>query len=297
MGNRLVDRLVESGNSYSWDEWTDFEENYFSKLGFEDNLLGMYNLQIHPSITGPITDPNWIHFLPSDTVDRLYSADNLKTEFPTIINETHERVTSELDINLNSLRDTLSATTRVDAPSDTAAQLKGVLADRLIRQLRGNVNLSKIQDNIRFPEEARMTLTEDGIDVLVTCHTNRNLQNIEIYSIENRAAFFGTAFGHDTYMFEKLRQSDLQPEFTAENVAFEVEGHSWYRSDPPQDSIIYKFTDQKGRVDFYEIQKPSTVFGNSWGDIEAMHESLNENEAKHVGYSSGDWYMLSGMCV
>lgn len=296
MGDRLVDELVDTGTSHSWDEWTRFEDDYFSTLGFEENLFGMYTIRLHPSITGPIPEPNWLHFLPSDTVDRLSSTTDLDTALPAIIDETYDRVTSELDLDLDSLSETLAATPRIDAPSDTAAQLKGVLCDRLIRHLRGSVNRDTIRGDVQFPEEARMAPTEDGIDVLVTCHSDRNLQRIEVYSVENRSRFFETAFGDDTYMFEKLRQSDLRPEFTAENVAFDVEGHSWYRSEPPQDSIVYTSTDQKGRVDFYEVKNPSTVFSDSWGDVDAMRESLSETDREHVGYSSGDWYMLSGTC-
>ena len=296
MGSRLVDKLADTSNAYSWDEWNSFEENYFRDLGFEGNSLRMLNFQIHPSITGPIMSPNWVHFLPSNTVDRLHSTNDLNTVFPTIVNETYDRVTSEIDLNLNSLNKTLSATARIDAPSDTTAQLKGILCDRLIHQLRGNVNLDKIHSSVEPPEEARMTLTQDSIDVLVTCHSNRNFQNIEIYSIENRSEFFDTAFGYDTYMFEKLRQSSTRPEYTIENVAFEIEGESWYNSEPPQDSIVYRFTDQKGRVEFYEIEEPSVLFAESWGDIETMREMINGCENRHIGSSSGDWYMLSGMC-
>lgn len=294
MSDRFVDKLVDTGNTYSQDEWVEFEETYFEKLGFESKFIRvpLLGIQIHPSITGRISDPNWLHFLPDNTVDRLLSSENLNTELPTIINETYESVTSELDIDVSLLDEALSA---YDSPSESSAQIKGILAARIVRQLSGHVDFDKIRTGVSFPTEPQMDLTQDRIDILVKCHLNRNFQDIEIYSIENRAAFFDTAFGDGTYMFEKLRQSNLRPEFTVENVAFEIEGYSWYHSDPPTDSIVYKFTDQKGRVDFYEIENPSKMFGDSWGDIDAMRSILNKDGGEHVGCSSGDWTMSLGM--
>lgn len=298
MSNRLVDKLADTGNVYPQDEWRDFEKAYFNKLGFGGDYLRvpLLSLHIHPSISGQMTDPNWLHFLPSDTVSRLRSAEGLNKELPTIVDETYDRVVSELDLNLSPLNDAMSTHPGIDPPSEAAAQLKGVLFAKIFRQLRGNVDLEKIHGDVEFPTESQNTPTDDGIDVLVTCHSKRNFQNIEIYSVENPDKFFDTAFGDDTYMFEKLRQSNVQPEFAVENVAFEIEGHSWYQSNTPQDSIVYKYTDQKGRVNFYKIENPSSLFGDSWGDIKTMREVLNEDEGRHVGYSSGDWHMLAGMC-
>jgi len=291
-----VDELVSSDYRYPHSDWSDFETEYLNKLGF-GNTLRHLTIPVHPVISGSLPNRNLLRFLPNNTVDTLLSADSLSTELPDIIDKTHACITSELDLDLESLEKGMSEASWIDAPSDTTAQLKGLLCTRIIQQLGGSIDFTALQSSVEFPGEASMEPNEYGIDVLVTCVSADQYHTVEVYSIENRAAFFDTAFGDDTYMFEKLRQSSTQPEFKIENIAFEIEGPSWYGSNPPEESIVYSFTDQKGRVDFYEIEDPAMVFGDSWGDIESMRSILAEDEGSHVGYSSGDWLMAAGMRV
>ncbi|MFC7095894.1 hypothetical protein [Halobaculum marinum] len=290
MNERLVDELVKQKTPSWWGEREALSEDYFEEIGFEEPLPEHLQFHIHPLMGSEI---NWVNFFPSDTADRFRSEDEVSDVLSVIADRTSERIYSAIETEIDSDR-LANSLSKYGPPSTTEGKLKGILWHKIVTQLSGIVDLEKVNKEVRELEEPRVDPTRESTEFFVVCQNEKNFLDIEVYTIEDQTEFFNNTYGDETLMFNKIQDSNIQPHIVAENVAFEVEGPSWYQSEPPEESIIYTHTDQRNRIEFHEIED-ATVFGESWGDIDQMRQKLDAFDSEYIGSSSIDWWVPTGI--
>lgn len=293
-----LEEWIESAGSISLERWKRFQADYLDERGLSRSEVSMYVPQ-HPAMDGYYR--NWVRLLPDDAVTRLQRTDDFVTEFGAIIAETYERMESSVEDDLEALVDVTEVQQEVPAIDSKSGQL-AYLCSLIIPQLRGDVNVAQLrQGRTEVPSEPAIEPPEYGSTITVERRNERNMLDVAIFSIDDPVDFFGPTYGDSTLMLGALIEADIEPDKIIFDQAFDAEGSSWVKSEPPEHAIAYRATDHKNRAQFFKIHDPRGYYGDSWGDIQEMVvENGNSDEGldkREFLYDTGSisWQIAIGI--
>lgn len=265
-----LDQWIESAGRISWEKWETFRADFCSEIGIQMSETGRY-VPIPPE---SLAFGNWLRLLPDDVVVRLQDSEDFNSEFRAIINETYNALEASVEGELKP-----AYVTDVDQDIDSKDGIRAGLCSIIIPQLRGDVKVNRLrQDMTEVPSEPLMDPPEySGATITVERRNEHNMLDVAIFSIDDSASLFGSRYGNDTLMLEAMLEAGITPDEVIYDVAFETEGSSWVKSEPPSHSISYRTTDHKNRASFYKINDPGDIYGDAWGDIQEMVEIGNSD--------------------
>jgi hypothetical protein len=293
-----LDDWLASAGSVSWERWELFQSEYIDECGLNRSEVNMYVPQ-HPAMEGPYS--NWVRLLPDDVVSRLRTTADFDTEFREIIEETYATMESSVDGDLKALVDVADMSQDVPDIDSQSGQL-AYLCSRLIPPLRGDVQVDLLrQGRTEVPAEPAIEPPEATAEITVERRNEHNMLDVAIFSIDDPVDFFGRRYGDSTLMLEQIMNKGIAPEQIIFNEAFESEGSSWVKSDPPEHSIAIRSTDHKNRAQFFKISNPREYYGDAWGDIREMVIEIGNSddglEKRDFIYDTGviDWRIAIGI--
>lgn len=293
-----LEEWIESAGCISWERWETFQADYLNERGLSRSEASMYVPQ-HPAMDGYYH--NWVRLLPDDTVTRLQRTDDFATEFETIVAETYERLESSVEDELKALVDVTEVQQEVPAIDSKSGQL-AYLCSIITSQLRGDVDVTQLQqERTELPSEPAMEPPEYSATITVERRNERNMLDVAIFSIDDPVQFFGSTYGDSTLMLQTIIEAGIEPDKVIFDQAFDAEGSSWVKSEPPEHAIAYRATDHKNRAQFFKINDPRKYYGDSWGDIQEMVVEIGNSdeglEKREFLYDTGSisWQIAIGL--
>lgn len=214
-------RLEEWNQSrISWRRWEEIEAYYLDNIRFDEDDLPLL-APIHPAFEPGYQFSDWVHFVPNDAVSRLRSSEEFESEFTDIIREIFDNIEQDID---DGIRPIVAQGNDSYAEESTYEERRKAIEAFLCRvftlQMRGDVNFEKIEtvdtETLRKPSTEPPNRT---ISVTVERYSDLDRLDVIRFSISNPTEFFQTTFGDSTLMFERLLESDKEPE----NVKYSIE--------------------------------------------------------------------------
>lgn len=261
-------------------DWEQFQQRYIDEIGFDsepsrDSWYESRIFQNHPAFRGQTS--NWARLMPNDSIIRLKSTDHPYETFKSIVRETAENVLDESDIGRDELY---------------------TIATHVISRLRGNVDFQVLmEDSIECPDEERGTPYDD-MTVVIKCINENNYEDWYVYAIKDGKKIFGSDMGSNTCVAGQIHRHGLEPDQIISNIAFEprdpppsTAGTPSVPSAVPPEHPVTLFSDG-----YDEIDDPRGLFGDAWGNVNAMREILRESSKTPNTIGTGSpWWVTTGV--
>lgn len=293
----ILDRWIESAETVPAWKLRDISSNYLDRLNIDRRAVDKYQPK-HPALDGDVYNSiNWTRLLPSDTISRIKNANDLDDEFRSITSDTYKNMESSIENELNLQFDITEQSQRTDI-SPKSGQLAYI--NNIITTLfRGDTNIWKLrQGKHKIPTEPKQN-PPDHVQIRVERRNERNMVDAAFYEIDNPSDFFGSRYGSSTLMLEGMAEAEIEPEAVIHDCAFDTEGASWGKSEPPEFPISYSSTDHRMRSQFWKVNNPKRHYGNAWGDIQKMVEINNSEQGRdrleYLGEWGSGWTISLGM--
>ena len=274
----VLNEWIESAGRVSLEDMRNAYDVYLQDCGL-DRMSVDYFKPNHPSMGDIFVARNWVRLLPNGTVIRLQNTDDVYSELIEIVSETYRIMEASGTGNLvPSENDTKHLPKTVEDVKYEVGH-RAFLCKIIVEILGGDADVNKIRKgSTGAPSEARTQPPDHAITVLVEFRNERNMLDIAVVEVDNPAEFFGTRYGSSTLMLEAMAQRELAPKTVINDVAFELEGTGWAKSEPPEHPISYQSTDQRNRSQFFRIDDPKEYYGHTWGNIDEMIKIENSDE-------------------
>lgn len=289
----VFNEWIESAGRVSLEDMRNACDVYLQDCGL-DRMSVDYFKPNHPSMGDIFGSRNWVRLLPNDTVIRLQNTDDVYSELIEIVSETYRIMEASGTGNLiPSENDTKHLPKTVEDVKYEVGH-RAFLCKIIVEILGGDADVNKIRKgNTSVPSKARTQPPDHAITVLVEFRNERNMLDIAVVEIYNPAEFFGTRYGSSTLMLEAMAQRELAPKTVINDVAFEIEGTGWAKSEPPEHPISYQLTDHRKRSQFARIDDPKEHYGHAWGNINEMikiEKSTDAVEQRESLHNAGAYH-------
>lgn len=267
MTSSAVDDWFRSDDWIPLDTWNDI----LDAVGDELDVGPLPETPHHPifKINPTSTQELYTFLLPADSVKRIRSTSDLRAELDELVDE----VITQLDPDL---MDPIEPTHRV------------AIYQHIVGRFTGNVDFTKLEtDPIEWPSEPEFDPPSGSVNVTIESINENNLRDIEIYSVDSAPEFFESTWAHHTYMFYRLRNSEIEPEVTVSNIALHWSANKIDLADVhsvPDFPIATVDEDHHGWWTLSKVMNPKSALGDAYGNTEAMVDILSQNEdaSKHV---------------
>lgn len=228
MAVTILNRWAEQDSRIAWSRWEGIEEYYLDKTGFDRSKLP-HLAPKHPAFEPGYRFDDWVHFVPSDTVTRLRSSEEFESEYTDIIREIFNNIEQDLDGEIIPLvgqhNDDYA---QESAYEDRRQAVEAFLCRVLTLQMRGDVNFETIEaGDTGFPAEASLDPPTRTTSITVERYSDLNRCDVVRFSISNPLEFFKTKFGDNTLMFERLLNSDKEPESVEDSIESSKVSANW----------------------------------------------------------------------
>jgi hypothetical protein len=269
------------------DDWDKFREQYITDLGFSeepDYRSRLPDSQIFQNETAFLGNNNWPLLMPEDSVLRLRETDRPYEAFKEIVQETAE--------------DTL------DGAEPKPLDLY-LISNKIITRFKGSsdFDLSRVRDDADF--EARGeggNSVYDGMSVIVTSTNSKNLEDWYVYVVEDATDIFGPTLHSMTQASHSILEAELEPEHVIQDIAFTLEdggmeAESVAGATPPKHPVSVVTTEPNGDGYYYEIGSTEKTFGDKWGDVDLMKQTLAESDTlgQRIGAGNIGFWVVTGV--
>lgn len=224
----ILNRWSARHSRIPWSRWEGIEEYYLDKTEFDRSMLSSLAPK-HPAFEAGFRFNDWVHFVPSDTVTRLRSSKEFESEYTDIIRETFNNIERDLDDEIIPLVGQYNDDyAQESAYEDRRQAVEAFLCRVLTLQMRGDVNFETIETgDTGFPAEASLDPPTKTTSVTVERYSDLNQGDVVRFSISNPLEFFKTKFGDNTLMFERLLNSDKEPESVEASIEISKVSAGW----------------------------------------------------------------------
>lgn len=293
MPSKNTPEWLPEERSVSEKKWSEFGKRYATEMGFEEvpnyqhqlgNPSQFHSTQLIDQVRA-FQDGTWHLFMPNDSIIRMKGATDHYEVFKEVVQETAENALGETE----------------PTPIDLH-----YIAHCIINRLAPNdFEVEKVYsgeyESYSEHSHAGDDVFED-MTVIVSNLNSGNRNNLYIYQVADAPELFGSVLYSETQAAHQIYQADFTPDYIVRDVALNLtnptaelnmvaaKSESFSGVAPPEQSVTLLSTDSHSRTSYCKIDSPQAVFGEDWGDIDAMGQHLtNESvEWKSIG-TIGFW--------
>lgn len=270
------------------EEWEQFRERHAKELSLEYPFQSREDFidarmrisEREPAFSG---NHNWHLLMPDDAITRMKHTKQPYEVFKEIVNETADVIFKEIEPEPWDLR---------------------VIAEHIITRFKGGSDLhfQEVRNNEFEPEGEYGNSVYDDMTIVVKSTNSRNLEDWYVYVVENPSKLFGSTIYSMTHAAHIIYEAELEPEFVLQDVAFTLEDQGMKTESvsgvtAPEHPVSVVATDVSDFGYYYRVDSPQKIFGEEWGDVDAMDQHLSKEsiEGKEIGLGAIGFWVVTGV--